>query len=358
MLLLAACAFFSGSLIVAYHALPGLGASSHALAAAANGGILPLASRRRRTKSTTDAVVSSVRERMPARMKETFRTNAQNPAASRTTAAVEATPAADAASNMSPAAKAHAAPTSCPPMTGGADIDLPPALVDDDYCDCADGSDEPHTSACAGVGPRARFVCERDPSERGQGAIAASRVHDGVCDCCDGADEAANSAVRCPDRCGELAAAMAAREAQRREGVRLRDALASRASSTALSSAAMHDAPHPAFATLVGKCFQTSQHEYVYEVCLFDKATQTKRGSKPTSLGKRWAWRQGGGQGGGHANGVVAGALSGGERCWAVNIDRSLHVLFECWAHPEALGHVSERSPCVYEATLRTAAAC
>lgn len=36
---------------------------------------------------------------------------------------------------------------------------LPLSRVNDDYCDCDDGSDEPGTSACAGK-PTARFHCQ------------------------------------------------------------------------------------------------------------------------------------------------------------------------------------------------------
>ena len=58
--------------------------------------------------------------------------------------------------------------------------------VNDDYCDCDDGSDEPGTSACAGMqameGPT--FLCEHAGLESIM--IFASRVRDGVCDCCDG----------------------------------------------------------------------------------------------------------------------------------------------------------------------------
>ena len=60
-----------------------------------------------------------------------------------------------------------------------------PGMVNDDFCDCDDGSDEPGTSACAGksVG----FWCANDGGEGH--LVPSSRVNDGICDCCDGSDE-------------------------------------------------------------------------------------------------------------------------------------------------------------------------
>ena len=57
---------------------------------------------------------------------------------------------------------------------------IPFNMVNDDYCDCQDGSDEPSTSAC----PTQNFHCSMSSM-----LIPSSRVNDGVCDCCDGSDE-------------------------------------------------------------------------------------------------------------------------------------------------------------------------
>lgn len=72
---------------------------------------------------------------------------------------------------------------------------IPFSQVNDGYCDCADGSDEPGTSAC----DQGTFYCENKgffPLD-----IAKSLVDDGVCDCCDGSDEREGL---CPNTCANL----------------------------------------------------------------------------------------------------------------------------------------------------------
>ncbi|CAH0492617.1 unnamed protein product [Peronospora farinosa] len=77
---------------------------------------------------------------------------------------------------------------------------LPPERVNDNYCDCKDGSDELNTSACSYV----LLSSERSPLGRQMKCKADDKmvslifIDDRVCDCCDGSDEVEGM---CVDTC-------------------------------------------------------------------------------------------------------------------------------------------------------------
>ena len=99
-----------------------------------------------------------------------------------------------------------------------------------------------------------RFECK-------DSSLHASRVDDGVCDCCDGTDEARGL---CADTCAASDAKEAARETEKRNGRKKKQAMAAEAAARGRQA---HGGTL-AFGALEGRCFKLKSSEYEYEVQL------------------------------------------------------------------------------------------
>ncbi|CAG8974509.1 hypothetical protein HYALB_00009044 [Hymenoscyphus albidus] len=115
--------------------------------------------------------------------------------------------------------------------------------INDEFCDCPDGSDEPGTAACtylSTLSPPQPGALSRKENQtlalpgfycknKGHipGYVPHMYVNDGVCDyeaCCDGSDEWAGvGGVKCKDRCVEIGKEW--RKADEERGKRMREAM-------------------------------------------------------------------------------------------------------------------------------------
>jgi len=229
--------------------------------------------------------------------------------------------------------------------------------INDNTCDCDDGSDEPGTSACD-----FHFFCE--PEHR---YLKSNLVNDGVCDCCDGSDEWRGHVLSeenrlpkngpnvhfspCFDRCYDYELAKSAADEARHQGET--EKLKYIASAAALSET--DKVPFGAegeYYALSTKCYKYHSPSYVYELCPYQSATQDSgQNPDPVKLGKMGTL---------DLSDKLKPKLimpgGSGSGCPS-NQQRRAEVWFTC-GEVDEITYVQEPSTCVYRFDFTTPAAC
>uniref|UniRef100_H2Z0K0 Glucosidase II beta subunit N-terminal domain-containing protein n=1 Tax=Ciona savignyi TaxID=51511 RepID=H2Z0K0_CIOSA len=172
------------------------------------------------------------------------------------------------------------------------------SAVNNDYCDCEDGSDEPGTSACK----NGKFYCEPEHQY-----LPSSRVNDGICDCCDGSDEWKGVTIPpdlnlpvsddvqrapCHDTCMDYEHTKMRELNIIKEGSVVRQSYVEKGASYAHEG---NFGSEGEFYSLSQECFLFKSPGYMYEVCPYYNATQSSK--------EVWLIGTGGKLAGSHAEG-------------------------------------------------------
>eukprot|EP00042_Codosiga_hollandica_P042040 m.380374 g.380374 ORF g.380374 m.380374 type:complete len:417 (-) comp56228_c0_seq2:2009-3259(-) len=218
-------------------------------------------------------------------------------------------------------------------------IVVPLAAINDDYCDCADGADEPGTAACI----TGSFYCA--PESR---ALRSSQVNDLVCDCCDGSDEW-REGVLCVKRCAKIEEEKRAQQQSHERARALYQSFVQRAREARQSQPDQFGrdyGPDDAFYAIKNDCIDAQFGEFKYHVCLFADVTQQDGHGRSSRLGSSFTW----------TNRGHHGRFSNGDVC-PNGVHRQTDVEFVC-AESTKLVQVEEPERCKYSMRVSTPAAC
>ncbi|XP_045182305.2 glucosidase 2 subunit beta-like [Mercenaria mercenaria] len=239
---------------------------------------------------------------------------------------------------------------------------IPFSSVNDDYCDCDDGSDEPGTSAC----PESRFYCTFQNPDIEPQHILGSRVNDGVCDCCDGSDEWGGISVfsgvhltdkrmksslqhaPCKDDCQAVLKLSEEDDKIRALGKKLKLAYIEKGRRISKSE---QYGPQGVFYKLSTECYEYDAHEYKYKLCPFKSVSQQAFPSAAIDLGKTPVWKI---RLPGHF--VLKMDKGDASRC-PMGKHRNTVITFICGL-TDKIVKVSEEEKCTYSMKFSTPAAC
>ncbi|GFN85119.1 glucosidase 2 subunit beta-like [Plakobranchus ocellatus] len=242
---------------------------------------------------------------------------------------------------------------------------IPMEQVNDDFCDCPDGSDEPGTSAC----PTGSFYCQLQILGLPPQSVSASKVNDGICDCCDGSDEWGENLLPdyirikegeklgavfhapCPNKCKVIMDVQRKEQLKRERGQKLQKDYIRQAAKDLTEAEKKKYGPSGVFYPLSKQCFNLDVNDYLYKVCPFSKVEQKSGNVNPINLGR-------------NPGAVVTDAGrflllmdNGDTKLCPFSIARRSKIYLVCDVE-EILLKVTESELCEYTFTLSTPAAC
>ncbi|XP_065312561.1 uncharacterized protein LOC135922069 isoform X2 [Gordionus sp. m RMFG-2023] len=236
---------------------------------------------------------------------------------------------------------------------------IPLKYLNDDYCDCEDGSDEPSTSACRGN----KFFCDyqlpllNDKNIFHVNFVYSTQVDDGICDCCDGSDEWSDK-IQCKNTCDNLLNHFKFEENEKLRGRRIKQLYIKQAIINHISPdlyGVKNEYYH-----LKKKCIKYKFYQYEYHICPFKESKQIKLlpdGEKSVlNIGKKSIWLK--------PNQIL---IYDGDSSTCPNINKMFQNItiigrhsilnFKCGSEDKILT-LTENEPCFYTFNILTPAAC